>query len=136
MLRWPTIKRALVGYGFAAAFGLAGLNHFLDPDFYLLIIPPYLPAHDWINALAGIAEMLSATVMLRPATARWGSWLAIATLVAVFPANVYLFQNQQLLPIPPLAHLLRLPLQAALIYWAYRAGVELARPICRRAASG
>jgi uncharacterized membrane protein len=41
-------------------------------------------------------------------------------LVAIFPANIYVYQHQELFPgIPPIAHLLRLPLQAVLILWAY-----------------
>jgi len=37
-----------------------------------------------------------------------------------FPANIYVYQHQELFPgIPPIAHLLRLPLQAVFILWAY-----------------
>ena len=50
-------------------------------------------------------------------------WLALfpgaALMLAVFPANIYLFQHQEILPAPPLVHLLRLPMQAVFILWAY-----------------
>jgi uncharacterized membrane protein len=40
-------------------------------------------------------------------------------LIAVFPANLYAYQHQELIPAPPIVHLLRLPLQGILILWAY-----------------
>ena len=41
-------------------------------------------------------------------------------LIAVFPANIYLYQHQELMPnMSPTAQLVRLPLQAVLIAWAY-----------------
>lgn len=110
-------------YGFVLFFVAAGANHFINPDFYLKIIPPYLPAHDAINAISGAAEMLIGLMIAFPQTQRLGGYLAIALLVAVFPANIYLYQHQELFPgVPPLAHLARLPLQALFIYWAYVAG--------------
>jgi uncharacterized membrane protein len=117
-----TLQKRISRVGFAAFFVLAGINHFANPEIYLKIIPPYLPAHEWINPVAGVAEMLGGTLMFWRRSARVGSWLSIATLVAVFPANIYLFQHQELLPASPVAHLLRLPLQGILIYWAYVAG--------------
>ena len=42
----------------------------------------------------------------------------IALLIAVFPANVYLYQHQEILPASPLIHLLRLPVQGVFILWA------------------
>jgi len=114
--------RAIARYAFTLFFVSAGLNHFVNPEFYLRIIPPYLPAHDAINAISGAAEMIIGVMFAAPSTRRLGGWLAIALLVAVFPANIYLFMHQEIFPdVPPLAHLLRLPLQALFIAWAYYA---------------
>ena len=43
----------------------------------------------------------------------------IALLIAIFPANIHVYQNQDVLPAPPLFHLLRLPFQGVFILWAY-----------------
>ena len=43
----------------------------------------------------------------------------VALLIAVFPANIYLYQHQDVLPAPPIIHFLRLPLQGLFILWAY-----------------
>jgi uncharacterized membrane protein len=41
-------------------------------------------------------------------------------LIAVFPANIYLYQHQELMPdVSPTTQLVRLPLQGVLIAWAY-----------------
>jgi uncharacterized membrane protein len=76
--------RNAAAYGFAVFFVLAGINHFVMPDFYLKIIPPALPAHDLLNAVAGIAEVAVGIMVALPRTRVLGGWLAIALLVAVF----------------------------------------------------
>jgi uncharacterized membrane protein len=115
--------RTAARYSFAAFFFIAGVAHFIIPDFYLKIIPPQLPAHGAINAISGAAEIIIGVLIALPKTQRLGGYLAIALLVAVFPANIYLYQNQHLIPeVPPIGHLLRLPLQLVFIAWAYVAG--------------
>lgn len=103
-------------------FIAAGFNHFAHPDFYLRIIPPYFPdqLHWTINSVSGFAEVILGLLMLIPATSRLAGWGYIALLIAVFPANIYVFQNQEIMPdVSPIAHLIRLPLQAVMILWAY-----------------
>jgi uncharacterized membrane protein len=105
---------------FGTFFVVAGINHFLNPDFYLRIIPPYVPFHDATNAVSGAAEIVLGLGLFAERFRRLAAWGSIALLVAVFPANIYAFQHQELIPAPPLAHLLRLPLQAVfigLVYW-------------------
>jgi uncharacterized membrane protein len=58
-------------------------------------------------------------LLLVPRFSRLAAWGIIALLIAVFPANVYLYQHQDILPGPPLLHVLRLPLQAVFILWAF-----------------
>lgn len=115
--------RTFARYAFVAFFIAAGLNHFIHPELYLRIIPPYLPAHDAINAISGAAEAVIGVMIAVPRLRHLGGWLAIALLVAVFPANIYLFTHQELLPdVPSWAHLIRLPIQLLFIAWAYVAG--------------
>jgi uncharacterized membrane protein len=97
----------------------AGIMHFVRPEFYLKIMPPYLPWHRELVYLSGVAESALGLLLLVPRYSRWAAWGLIALLIAVFPANVYVFQHQELLPAPPLVHLLRLPLQGVFILWAY-----------------
>jgi uncharacterized membrane protein len=98
---------------------VAGINHFVNPDFYMKIMPPYLPLHYELVLVSGFLESALGLLLLIPKTSRLAAWGIIALLVAIFPANIYLFQNQHILPAPPIAHLLRLPLQAVFILWAW-----------------
>src|SRR5881394_877390 len=97
----------------------AGTMHFIKPDFYLKIMPPYLPLHLELVYLSGFCEFALGLLLLIPGYSRFAAWGIIALLIAVFPANIYLFQHQDILPLPSIMHFLRLPLQGAFILWAY-----------------
>jgi len=97
----------------------AGMMHFIRPDFYLKIMPPYLPFHWELVYLSGFLEIALGLLLVVPRLSRFAAWGIIALLIAVFPANIYAYQHQEVLPAPPIMHLLRLPLQGALILWAY-----------------
>jgi uncharacterized membrane protein len=105
----------------------AGTMHFIKPDFYLQIMPPYLPLHMELVYLSGFFELALGVLLLVPRFSRLAAWGIIALLIAVFPANIYVYQNQDVLPAPPIIHILRLPLQGVFILWAYwhtRRGAE------------
>jgi len=101
-------------------FILAGLNHFRSPDFYINIMPPYLPWHRELVAISGVAEIALGALLLLPRWAVSAGWGLIALLVAVFPANVHMATHPALYPsISPTALWLRLPVQGLLVAWAY-----------------
>jgi uncharacterized membrane protein len=97
----------------------AGTMHFIKPDFYVQIMPPYLPLHRELVYLSGLFEIALGLLLLLPRFSRLAAWGIIALLIAVFPANIYLYRHQEILPAPPLMHLLRLPLQGLFLLWAY-----------------
>ena len=113
------IKLALK-YLFAAFFVLGGVNHFVNPAFYLRIMPPYLPWHLPLVYLSGAAEIALGLLLLTKRFTRAAAWGIIALLVAVAPANVHMAINRGLYPEYGVAALwLRLPLQLVLMAWAY-----------------
>ena len=87
--------RRLARFISGPVFALAGLNHFVMPKAYLAIMPDYLPAHRELVYVSGAAELASALATLHPRTRRAGGVLGIATLVAVFPANVHMAQHPE-----------------------------------------
>lgn len=112
--------KAILKYLFAAAFVLAGLNHFINTDFYLKIMPPYLPLHLPLVYLSGVVEMVLGALLLIPKLTRVAAWGLIALLVAVFPANIHMAVNHELYPAYNVTALwLRLPLQIVLMVYAY-----------------
>lgn len=105
---------------FALAFMVGGVLHFVNPRLYLSIMPPYIPWHAFWVYTSGVAELLLGGLLLVPQTQKFAAWGLIGLLLAVFPANLHMALHTEAYPtIPALALWLRLPLQAALIGWAY-----------------
>jgi uncharacterized membrane protein len=114
------IVKTVSRWVFALFFIGAGILHFRNPDFYLKIMPPYIPWPQAMVDISGVAEIALGVMLLFSNLQRLAGWGLILLLVAIFPANIYVYQHQELFPgIPPIAHLLRLPLQAVFILWAY-----------------
>jgi uncharacterized membrane protein len=102
---------------------IAGLGHFVMTDFYLPMMPPYLPAHRQLILLSGVAEIVLGLAVLMPSLRRLAAWVIILLLIAIFPANVHialhdvpLFGAERGLGI---GNWVRLPFQGVLIAWAW-----------------
>ena len=107
---------------FAAVFLAAGVSHFTATEFFLKIMPPYIPLHRQLVLVSGAIEIALGVLLLVPRTSRLAAWGLVALLIAVFPANIHVYQHQELFPPFPYSstlHLLRLPLQVMLILWAF-----------------
>ena len=111
--------KAISKYVLAIFMITAGIMHLVNPAFFLKIVPPYLPLHKELVLVSGIFEVLLGILLLVPKTSRLAAWGIVALLIAVFPANLYLYQHQDILPASPILHLLRLPLQGVFILWAF-----------------
>lgn len=114
LLRWP----------YALLFLASGVGHFARPGWYLRLMPPYLPWHRGLIFVSGAVELLLGVLLLVPRTGRWAAWGLIALLAAVFPANVHMAVTSATAApavpeVAPFWAWARLPLQGALIAWAY-----------------
>ena len=110
---------------FGIVFTLAGILHFVRPRMYEAIMPDYLPAQRELVYASGAAEIAGGLGTLHPRTRAAASWWSIATLVAVFPANVHMALNpERYKKVPGGRNALyaRLPVQALFIAWARAAG--------------
>lgn len=107
-------------YIMGLVYVLAGINHFRTPRLYLKIIPPYFSNPKLLNQLSGLAEILLGVCVCISQLSSIASIGIIILLIAVFPANLYMYQNDKArLGMPKWLALLRLPIQLILIYWAY-----------------
>lgn len=71
--------------------GFAGVMHFVSPDFFNDIVPPWLPpSESFWTYLSGVAEVVIAILLLRPSSRRAGAIAAIWLYIAVYPANIYM----------------------------------------------
>ena len=100
-------------------FVVAGALHFVRPRTYAAIVPDYLPAHRELVYASGVAEALGGAGLLHPRTRRAAGWWLVATLVAIFPANVWMAQHPERYRVPGgrATLLARLSLQAAFAAW-------------------
>ena len=107
------------------SFIVTGLLHFLVPKSYEAMMPRCLPAHRELVFASGVAEIAGGVGLMHPRTRSWAGWWLIATLVAVFPANLNMALNPDRyarhIPGGEPALIARLPLQAALIAWVHAA---------------
>ncbi|MCA1632913.1 MAG: DoxX family membrane protein [Acidobacteria bacterium] len=124
-------------YLMAACFIVAGVNHFLNPAFYLKIMPPYLPWHSFLVYLSGLCEVALGLLLCVSKYSRFAAWGIIALLIAVFPANIHMATHPELYPEVNLAALwIRLPMQGLLIAWAYwYTRPDTGREVTRRTAA-
>lgn len=82
----------------AAYFLFGGITHFTNPDFFVAIMPPYLPYHLEIVWVSGAFEILGAIGLLLPQTRLLAGYGLIALTLAVTPANVHMAMNPDLFP--------------------------------------
>jgi uncharacterized membrane protein len=116
-----------------ALFLFVGVMHFARPEFFLPLMPRWLPRHAELVALSGVAELVTAVALVVPAWRSLGGWLAFATLLAVWPANWHHalsggIAHPDLPPAMADATLawVRLPLQLPLLWWSW--SIARARP--------
>lgn len=99
---------------------LAGINHFVNPAFYVAIMPPYVPWHLAMVWISGVFEILLGIGVLVPKTRTLSGWGLIALLIAVFPANLHMaLADPGTYDAPAWGLWLRLPIQGLLILWAW-----------------
>lgn len=101
----------------------AGTLHFRNPAFYEAIVPPPLrPFRRAVVLASGLAEMLGGLAIL-PARSRAfaRTWL-LATLAAIYPANIYMaLAPERFARFPRWALWARLPLQLPIAWLTWRA---------------
>ena len=101
-----------------------GIKHFTNVDWFMKIMPPYLPYHKELVYISGVFEIIFGLMLLFENTRFYAGWGLILLLIAVFPANIYLAQtNGAALDTSPLIAWGRLPIQGvfiALAYWHLR----------------
>jgi uncharacterized membrane protein len=114
----------------ALLFVGSGVLHLVKPDYYMRIMPPWLPAPMALVLISGLFEILGGVGVLVPATRLMAGWGLIALLLAVFPANVQMLLNARAAQASALwiaGLVARLPVQAVLIYWVFRAAIQRVR---------
>ena len=113
--------KLLTIYVMSFMYVFIGIRHFIDPQYFLDIVPPQLPSKLFLVYFTGLIEVVGGAAILAPKTRKAGAYLLIFLLVSVFPANIYLYVSetpQSLLGISEADALIRMPFQIPLILLA------------------
>jgi len=119
------MKQKISLYLQAFFYCFAGVNHFINPDFYFPLIPEYLSAIAVeINFLSGVIEVAFGLGLLLQKTRKWVAIGIVLMLVAFIPSHVYFIQVggciEDGLCAPMWVGWIRLVLiHPLLIWWAY-----------------
>lgn len=67
-----------------------GVKHFIEPEWFLQIMPPNFPHHYKAVYWSGFFELLFGFLLINPMTRQLAGWGIIFVMITVFPANLYL----------------------------------------------
>jgi uncharacterized membrane protein len=101
-------------------FVFAGVMHFVIPKTYRTIVPRYVPAPKAMVYASGVAEIAGGAGLMLARRRRLAGWWLIATMIAVFPANLHMALNPDDYPEVPggaVSLWARLPFQGVFVAW-------------------
>ena len=99
---------------------VAGTVHFIKPKVYLRIMPRYLPFPKALVFWSGVAEILLGLGLCIPPLKTLSIYGIIIMLIVFLLVHFYMLTGEKAAAgIPKWMLVLRLPLQIALMYWAY-----------------
>ena len=101
---------------------IVGIKHFTNTDFFVNIVPPIINCKEEVVLVSGLIEMILGILLLFNQTRKFAAWGIILLLIAVFPANIYLYLSEiarETLSISKNQALYRLPFQIPLMIISY-----------------
>ena len=101
---------------------IVGIKHFTNTDFFVTIVPPIINCKEEVVLVSGLIEIILGILLLFNQTRKFAAWGIILLLIAVFPANIYLYLSEiarETLSISKNQALYRLPFQIPLMIISY-----------------
>ncbi len=99
-----------------------GIKHFTNPSFFEAIVPPFFVYKEALVYISGFVEVAAAVLLVVKKTRKIGAFITIGLIIAVFPANIYLYISEiarDVLGVTKQQALIRMPFQIPLIIIAY-----------------
>ena len=101
---------------------IVGIKHFTNTDFFVNIVPSIINYKEEVVLVSGLIEVILGILLLFNQTRKFAAWGIILLLIAVFPANIYLYLSEtarDTLSISKNQALYRLPFQIPLMIISY-----------------
>ena len=99
-----------------------GVKHFTSTDFFIAIVPPIINWKEEVVLVSGFIEVILGVLLLFNQTRKLAAWGIILLLIAVFPANIYLYYSEvarETINVSKNQALFRMPFQIPLIIISY-----------------
>ena len=129
MIRWGRYAGLAIVFLWFFAGGIA---HFTMTDFFVAIVPPWVPWPLAAVYVSGVFEVILALLILWPVSRPMAGWGLILLTLAVTPANVHMWLNPDQFPDASetmlTARLFIQVLLLLLIWWSTRLPVSGAKP--------
>jgi uncharacterized membrane protein len=128
---WPARMRIAM----ALALFFVGSDHWIHPQRYLAMMPPWIPLHLELVLFTGAAEIAGGIGLLWSRTRRLAGLMLAIYFVAVFPANIHNAVNGlavEGLPQAAWYYWARLPFQPLAIWWALFSAQRIRWPLAPR----
>jgi uncharacterized membrane protein len=110
----------IVRFLFAAFMIFAGVQHFINPAFYIPFVPSFLPFTTAIIYLSGLAEVLLGLMLFIPRYMRLGAGGILLLMILFLPIHVWdVFSSHPAIGSHETA-LIRLPIQFIFIFIAWK----------------
>ncbi len=97
-------------------FAIGGVAHFVATDLEMTLVPPWVPWPREVVWVSGAFELLGAAGLLWAPARRSAGLGLFALTLAVTPAHVYMLQSPENFSVPYWLLVLRLPVQAGLLW--------------------
>lgn len=117
---------AFQAYLIGGIFILTGILHFIRPEFYVKIMPDYIPWHLTMVYLSGVAEIMGGIGFLLSDYRVYAAWGIILMLIVFFTVHIdmaWVAYNKHGLTLRTWLLIGRFCLQFVLIWWVYKVGV-------------
>ena len=118
---------------------IIGIKHFVDIESFVSIVPNYISWKEEAVFISGFFEILLGILLLFHKTRKLAAWGIILLLIAVFPANIYLYVSEiprDILNISKIDALIRMPFQIPLIIISYWHSKKIYRKASSRRTAG
>ncbi|MDH5581590.1 MAG: hypothetical protein OEY33_06770 [Bdellovibrionales bacterium] len=79
-------------------FASSGIGHFIAKDFYLRLVPPYIPFAEAVVAITGVLVILMGVGIITPGIKKFTAKAMVAFTLCTMPSIVYLISHAELFP--------------------------------------
>lgn len=113
----PNLLKSVSAFLGGVFFIYVGVLHFIDTSWFEPIVPPIFGFPTFWVLISGVAEIAVGIALLAPPTRKTAGYASALLLIAVYPANLYMWvYNIELgdgSSLSPTGHVVRLLLQVA-----------------------